>query len=1298
MALLDDFIEDVFGGADSAGVESIQNLVDTMAEGDTTASDALSKIKKSLEEGKWPGEGEEPSNFESWKNRFVKDGGLVGIMKDLDFEIDAEGNLTGKVRFKDGGEYFELDTWKMGINGPADVKGGVQYMARNPVLIGGPGDGTYNAFGFFHDKGFTEAQISDFRTNGWIVDEKGPDVLWKGKINGKVTEVKGYNPESLQKGARNILYQRLVNLDKETYQGLVFSKTKEGQMRVILKAGTLGKEVPFGMNQPFETLQEMGAVDEETGNLIQAEGQINAKEASQALQEDTQERFNQGMTKNKGKWTSGCSVAGGTCGVAREVMSTFSDESNLAVTEGTGSGSVKATARANAQAIADIQKGWNGINSATGEENGITGDEIGEKATSKSNTWWGKFKGMFDEDELPKAIKNYNTAFNKALKNFGGGKWYEGDITNRWTSRQDLLGPMFRDKKMLDKITAGLAVDKDVSRAIQILKNNDMSLHSYYEASKGPQGVIIGSLEDAKTLEKIFDDMKGSEAWGKVGDTPPITQNDLDEVMKKWRTTHGLPEDEGWYTKDEKTGKWQCSGGATITHCAGAPKTLEDALNEMLDDGESEGVNKIGEKGSKLLKFLKFFGKYLFYASLLDLLLSHSEAMSGCFLVPLEVRDSNGKVIPSYSNTSYKINALTCKQEMKTWGSGYLLGIPFGKDDWFGSAVFGSSPNSKGGNVQAAPTCLRGGKCDGLSLPTPNFFNCDLPTPGPGGGFKWNPACPPSPCVKDPTSADCHINPGPGNYLKCFPDNNYKSSGGQTYIYDPQKRTCTEYEDNSDRTLYGGQWVNGNSEGTRATDGCNFKCVAPPNAENFEYATPASPSPSCSSTTGAGPCAQGEVCEAGSGRCIPRTQTCLAMGTGQIASPSGSLSQGAAYWQDQKNYCVGGGGGTSGWGINDNTCNPAQDGPLVNCDGTGYNQPIYSNCKVGGVNFATGKSSPDSIFNGYCASQSYQTHTWPSPHFWDIDGLEFNHDTDAPMPLCFNNPEYANPGFNSSTYEITLKPQVQFAANSPHEAKSGTKLNYLTCVKPREYSNTICQTDDDCNDGSEGNKLQICVGSSGGIMPGKGSSSPNTNPGFCVNVQPAPSCKPSPSQPCFKDSRGNSYHGQCAKNTGVNLQSCNSGFLPSQGLDGNTLPQICVNPGISDTSKAKGGENLGTRGICLSVGPGAVRNHMGATSTDPDPCSDDTADTCSKFCNSYGLNAPQVPPGFTLSCQNVGILGAAADWLERSVNIPDLGDSFGGLVHVLMWIGIALGIGIVILGILSLFMKRLERSLFGWMG
>ena len=305
-----------------------------------------------------------------------------------------------------------------------------------------------------------------------------------------------------------------------------------------------------------------------------------------------------------------------------------------------------------------------------------------------------------------------------------------------------------------------------MDRMLQILKNNDISLGNYWDATKGingGKGLVLASLEDAKTLEKIFDDMKTNNAWGEAG--KGITKDDLEDVMKNWRKTHGLPPDEGWFHKEN--GDWQCSGGPTITHCEGAPKTLEDALNEMLDEGESEGVNKIGEKGSKLLKFLKFYGKYFLYASLLDLLLAHSEAMSGCFLVPLEVKDSNGKVIPSYSNTSYKINALTCKQDMKTWGSGYLLGIPFGKDDWFGSVAFGSSPNSKGGNVQAAPTCLRGGKCDGLSLPTPNFFNCNIPTPG--GEFKWNPHCPPSPCVKDPTPSTCVSKPWPWKLSYVFP-------------------------------------------------------------------------------------------------------------------------------------------------------------------------------------------------------------------------------------------------------------------------------------------------------------------------------------------------------------------------------------------------------------------------------------------------------------------------------------------------------------------------------------------------
>ncbi|GAG03491.1 unnamed protein product, partial [marine sediment metagenome] len=113
--------------------------------------------------------------------------------------------------------------------------------------------------------------------------------------------------------------------------------------------------------------------------------------------------------------------------------------------------------------------------------------------------------------------------------------------------------------------------------------------------------------------------------------------------------------------------------------------------------------------------------------------------------------------------------------------------------------------------------------------------------------------------------------------------------------------------------------------------------------------------------------------------------------------------------------------------------------------------------------------------------------------------------------------------------------------------------------------------------------------------------------------------------------------------------------------------------------------------------PQAKRHHAGSTDTKPDPCYEDNADACSNFCTSAGPNGIQVPPGYVLSCRNVGILGAATDWLGQAIGPINGVDPLSGLTKILMWIGIALGVGIVILGILSLFIKRLESALFGWM-
>jgi hypothetical protein len=64
----------------------------------------------------------------------------------------------------------------------------------------------------------------------------------------------------------------------------------------------------------------------------------------------------------------------------------------------------------------------------------------------------------------------------------------------------------------------------------------------------------------------------------------------------------------------------------------------------------------------------------------------------------------------------------------------------------------------------------------------------------------------------------------------------------------------------------------------------------------------------------------------------------------------------------------------------------------------------------------------------------------------------------------------------------------------------------------------------------------------------------------------------------------------------------------------------------------------------------------------------------------------------------VGLLGAAADWFGQAIGPIGGGvDPLGGITKILMWIGIILGVGIVILGILSLFIKRLESALFSWM-
>jgi len=347
---------------------------------------------------------------------------------------------------------------------------------------------------------------------------------------------------------------------------------------------------------------------------------------------------------------------------------------------------------------------------------------------------------------------------------------------------------------------------------------------------------------------------------------------------------------------------------------------------------------------------------------------------------------------------------------------------------------------------------------------------------------------------------------------------------------------------------------------------------------------------------------------------------------------------------------------------------------------------------TGGVNFATG-GGKEGIFNGFCPGKSYQTHNWPSGVGLGIDGMPLfqDLDVDVQMPLCANNPTVASPGYDQSTGKITLDPSAPIMAKPAGIMGNVKGTTNLTCIKPSQFfgeNTTTCVADEDCADGENGN-IQICVGASGGYKLGSKKVG-NAGQGYCVSV---PSVPAGPGT--LKDSQGRSYANQCAKATdGNTLQSCIS---PPSG----SVAAICSSPDNPDASAAPGGSWMGTRGVCLSIDQKNSkdqnqRNYVG-TPFDPNPCANDTADACSVYCTANGPNGVQVPDGYTLSCQSSGILGAAADLLERAVNMPALGDPFGGVLKILMWVGIALGVGIVVLGVLSLFIKRLEKALFGWL-
>ena len=481
----------------------------------------------------------------------------------------------------------------------------------------------------------------------------------------------------------------------------------------------------------------------------------------------------------------------------------------------------------------------------------------------------------------------------------------------------------------------------------------------------------------------------------------------------------------------------------------------------------------------------------------------------------------------------------------------------------------------------------------------------------------------------------------------------------------------------------GGQF---GSPGTLA-DGCNFKCT-PPKSSSVENFTASSPGTACDTIHGAGVCKPGESCI--DGFCKLTNQACKP----NAGSPGAVPTPGIENIFDVKKmqgYCSNQGGGSGGWGTG--TCNPGQDGSLVNCSGgKSYNDnPVYTNCMTGGVNFATG-GGKEGIFNGFCPGKSYQTHNWPSGVGLGIDGIPLfqDLDVDVQMPLCVNNPAVASPGYDHSTGKITLDPSAPIMAKPAGTMGNDKGTTNLTCIKPSQFfgeNTTTCVTDGDCADGENGD-IQICVGASGGYKLGSKKVG-NAGQGYCVSV---PSVPAGPGT--LKDSQGHSYANQCSPANSKSLQSC---IAPTPG----SVAAICSSPDNPDASAAPGGSWMGTRGVCLSIDSTNSkdqnqRNYVG-TPDNPNPCANDTADACSVYCTVNGSNGIQVPDGYTLSCQSSGILGAAADLLERAVNLPSVGDPFGGVLKILMWVGIALGVGIVILGILSLFIKRLESALFGWL-
>jgi hypothetical protein len=1236
---------------------------DKFLRGFDTDADGIEALKKGLKNG-WPGSEDPFANNPRFKKYFTADGGgeFTSWIDNLEVERDAEGNLRfKKVGGKTGNpaDYFSADdiNQSMGKYGPSPGLG------RRPWLL--DSDLTFNGKTLTSDERSNLSKYGYTNSLGGVAIDKNTTIkvanAWGNEVyltpqlrattQGTFDLDYVFTREQLEESA---LGRASASGPYRDGPELVAKYFNDGGKTVKLKGYNLGSNTCLRGFDSKGFFEALGMV--ENGKINIGGESVDATAASEALDTQAEKRYNTGarleVIKGKNVWESSCDGTRSRvcCGDAAAVVGNFSDIGNRLDSE-YGNVNVKKQA----QVVRDAVRNYRNPKVTTTRESVV--DDLSD----------------LTEEEKEEYKSGRDTEFKKQKLN------------------RSSKGRIFRNQADLDKLKKGLkgyfrnANSQEASEAFETFEREAWPIGEFDDGLGNiTPPPLANDVKTLQKLEKAFANMRKNDnpLFKGEGSTNDDVKAAAEKRIQQWRRNNGLGVNadggstEGWYQpKDPENldGDWECIGSGGDCDKA-APDNAARQIEKLQADPDTK---KFAEKVKEGWRWYHYIGYGFLAVTLLELLISHAEAMSGCFLVPTSASGQGQEYLPSY-----KINPMTCLQRNKTWGSGYFLGISMGNTDWFGSTFFGTTPTSKGGNVQAAPMCLRGGKCDRMSFPTQNYFSCDDKN-SPGG---WRAECPSPSCVKNDNSG-CTYLPGPAKKmpLACFPKSAGKAPGGKTYFYDYATSSCIE-DLTSSRGKFGKQWQSATGP-TGPPDGCNFVCSN--NSSTIENFQTDAPSPGCG--IGGSNCAVGQTCYVPTNTCVSTNKTCFPVGDDAQPAPGTTLSD----LQASPGYCCLSSDPDCIQSDNQTKyCNTGTEGPLVQCNsGEWGGNNVYTNCKIGGVNFATGGNS-DTIFNGYCASQEIKSYGnydggWLGPFGIGVRQVDA---TDTVKPLCFNNPAYAQ-AFDSTDNTTSVDPSAAFIG------KTRDGNNYLTCVLPQEYvngGNQLCTADSDCT-GQDGQQ-QICVGSYGGIVPNKTSlgETNNMNPGYCVNVSPCPN-KPTLGQQCLTDTTGKKYLAECSGPAGK-LLDCIRPPTPS-GI----VAAMCAMPTETDARKAVKESKLGTRGICLSIdsgtNPNAKRHHAGSTSTKPDPCYRDTADACSNSCNSAGLKGIQVPPGYVLSCRNVGLLGAAADWFGQAIGPigGGVGDPFGGITKILMWIGIILGVGIVILGILSLFIKRLESALFSWM-